>query len=169
MGDREIIKASEVLKTTRIDAERLLRIVDEAEGAFWESVTRSVPEARTGDLGPDVAAHFTVECREAVKAWLMANVRPVPTSGKVTVSVELRAPRGGERGWWVTDDSSPEAALREVIRESDDIEELGFAVLHDDTYEGQTYDEEGMRIVTVIVEGPPMSPTEAWDKIKDLP
>ena len=169
MGDTIKTLREAVTTATRINADRFDRLVDDAEAAFWAELARAVPEARTGDMPPDASAVFTSACARAVAAWLIANVNPTPTTGAASVRVELRAPRAGERGWWVLDDSSPTAALREVMCES---EELGFDVSRDDSYADQTYDEQGMRIVTVIVEAEPKAaptPEQAWDKLKDLP
>ena len=51
--------------------------------------------------------------------------RPAKCAGVV---VHLRAPRQGERGWWVQNHTDAIEALREVLRES---EELGWDALHD--------------------------------------
>jgi hypothetical protein len=147
-------------------AEWLDRVADDAEGAFWEVVARAVTQARGGDLPVGATVAFREACRDALREWLLMNVQPSPTKGAVTVTVELRRPRKGERGWWVMDDSTPQAALREVLIES---EEMGFEVDSDEYLERPEYDEHGMRIVTVLVAAPTMSPAESWDKLKDLP
>lgn len=66
-------------------------------------------------------------------------------SACIKIQVHLRAPRAGERGWWVQDVSSPLAALREVVRES---EELGWVAPYDFHW---SPDAEGMWPVTVEV------------------
>lgn len=63
--------------------------------------------------------------------------------------VELRAPRAGERGWWVLDASSPETALAEVEREGgiDDEGSPGWEASHDYAW---APDSENMWPVTLV-------------------
>lgn len=76
----------------------------------------------------------------------------VPPPATLAVRVHLRAPRAGERGWWVEDISSPLAALREVFVECDTItlreEGVGWLADEDHTW---APDECGMYPVTLEV------------------
>jgi hypothetical protein len=75
---------------------------------------------------------------------------------KTTLMVELRAPRAGERGWWVSAWHDADEALAEVLKEDgwypECLEEPGWPACRDERWES---DENDMRPVTltVIMEG----------------
>lgn len=62
--------------TKRVD-----KAVEEASEAFWAVIAKSFPEAKTGDLDPLADLAFSMNTREIVGQWVVANV-----PGKVKVS-----------------------------------------------------------------------------------
>ena len=54
----------------------------DAELAFWESVRKSYPDAKTGDLEPLQAYHFSAQCRTAIELWLQVNLPKAATAGE---------------------------------------------------------------------------------------
>lgn len=119
------------------------QVIRDAESAFWEEIAKRCPEATSGDLPPEVAMPFLEACRDAACQWYAINV-PDTASKTVlrVVTVTMRPPRSGERGWWVKADDA-EGALAEVLRES---ENLGFIAQKDVP---AALDEHGMRAITV--------------------
>jgi len=49
-------------------------VVSRALEAFWQEVADSYPQAKTGDLPPDVHASFDQTAEAAVEVWVSANV-----------------------------------------------------------------------------------------------
>lgn len=49
-------------------------VVDLAEEVFWQRVAQAYPMAETGDLAPEVSVAFSQAIRNAVNAWVDANV-----------------------------------------------------------------------------------------------
>ena len=50
-------------------------VLDAATDAFWESVVRHHPDAKTGDLSPLTTLRFEVAAEQAIREWVNANVR----------------------------------------------------------------------------------------------
>ena len=47
--------------------------LDEAQGAFWETIANHFSEATTGDLTPEMTNLFTSQAFAAVTEWVEAN------------------------------------------------------------------------------------------------
>lgn len=54
-------------------------VIRNAEDRFWEAIAEGTPEAKSGDLAPDVAMEFSDACDRAARAWYDENVRNAPT------------------------------------------------------------------------------------------
>ncbi len=124
---------------------RIERVVEDAEEAFWAQVARLYPEIKTGEFPPECAFKLKDAMHDAVRAWLDLN-RPAPTTARCDLTVEMRPPKKGERGYMV-ESLTAEEALREILRES---EELGWIAQED--YE-DTVDDCGMHAVTITLGG----------------
>jgi hypothetical protein len=57
-----------------MDDNRINAALREGEDAFWEVVAARFPEAKTGDLAPDVAFALTRSMEQAIREWVSANV-----------------------------------------------------------------------------------------------
>ncbi len=134
----------EVAMSDDINA-RVIKAEQAAQEAFWRVVAEHFPEAETGDLDYATAKLFGDASAEAVRAWWEAN-RPTTATQIATceIRVLMRPPRAGERCWWVAA-RTPEAALTEILRES---EEIGFVTQVD--HDGEP-DREGMIPVTIEI------------------
>lgn len=82
---------------------------------------------------------------------------PTRINDTLEISIEIRAPRAHEYGWWVKADATPEEMLREVIAGRDDIRDgvagFGFRVDSDFyTHPDNEFDSVGQRCITVKVE-----------------
>lgn len=121
------------------DESRLAKAIDSAEADFWYAITKAYPEIKTGD--DDGLGHKLRDAMdEAVRHWLDLNI---PTaSASCDIVVEMRPPLKGERGFMV-EALTAEAALAEVLRESED---LGWIAQED--HRGGL-DENGMHAVTI--------------------
>lgn len=114
------------------------------EDSHTPSRMRGLLAGRTGDT------KFQVACREAAETWLEQNQPapppPEPASATSTISVILFTPiKAGDRIWWVLA-RTPEAALDEVLRESED---LGFKATA--PHDGVTPDEHGMIPARIVI------------------
>jgi hypothetical protein len=67
-GDGQVAKA------------RVLEVVDAAQAAFWSRVATAFPQAKTGDLPPDVQHALRTVLVDAVIVWLQGNSLPAPTA-----------------------------------------------------------------------------------------
>lgn len=56
-----------------IDDDRIKVALREGEDAFWGAVATQFPEARTGDLAPDVAYDLTRAMERAIREWVSTN------------------------------------------------------------------------------------------------
>ena len=54
-------------------------VIENALLAFWASVAEEVPEAKTGDLSPDLDLAFRDSARRVIQSWIERNT---PVSGK---------------------------------------------------------------------------------------
>lgn len=53
---------------------RIDKAVEDAELAFWAEIAKAFPEAKSGDLGPDVVHILISTMRDAVTVWVWLNV-----------------------------------------------------------------------------------------------
>lgn len=60
-----------------MNEQELIRIVEDATLKFWESISNSLPEIKTGDLDPQTNYRFERQCREVVKEWFETNRKDV--------------------------------------------------------------------------------------------
>src|SRR5215831_6248846 len=51
----------------------LKTVIDNATDAFWASVASEYPEAKTGDLAPEVVHNFNKAARAAIVYWICHN------------------------------------------------------------------------------------------------
>lgn len=126
------------------------KAVRSAYERFWEALAAEFPEIKSGDLSVEADTKFQVACREAAETWLEQNQPapppPEPASATSTISVILFTPiKAGDRIWWVLA-RTPEAALDEVLRESED---LGFKATA--PHDGVTPDEHGMIPARIVI------------------
>ena len=56
-----------------IDDRRIIEATEKAMDRFWASVTKSFPEAQSGDLSPSMTFYFSEVCEQAVREWAEAN------------------------------------------------------------------------------------------------
>lgn len=70
------------------------QVTQEALDAFWETITRRFPEAKTGDLSPLISLGLIQAAESAVAEWVSANVRRTqPTkAAPVTQSACMHTP-----------------------------------------------------------------------------
>jgi hypothetical protein len=57
-----------------ISDSRIELAVRSAEDAFWEEVVKQFPEAKTGDLAPDISVQLTQIMGKAIRAWIDVNI-----------------------------------------------------------------------------------------------
>lgn len=76
-----------------------IEVIRDAEAAFWKAIADATPEAKSGDLAPDVSATFTKACEDAAISWYQANV---PRFDVVAFAhaVEALAPYKGWKATW---------------------------------------------------------------------
>ena len=53
--------------------EKLREVADKAHGAFWQSVSDSLPEIKTGDLDPYTTIKIEEAMRVAIRKWYEQN------------------------------------------------------------------------------------------------
>lgn len=66
-----------------MDQARLDLVVAEALDEFWHEVAIAYPEARTGDLSPEMARTLDIHARAAIEEWVELNVPKPPPSTEV--------------------------------------------------------------------------------------
>lgn len=49
------------------------QILEEAQAAFWEVITRSYPDVKSGEFSPHASFTFDDACRAALREWLATN------------------------------------------------------------------------------------------------
>lgn len=52
---------------------RVEKVVEVAQEAFWREVVKQFPEVITGDLDPYSATLFTLACEDVIKNWYQNN------------------------------------------------------------------------------------------------
>lgn len=130
------------------DKSKLTDAVEHAEACFWMAVAEMYPDIKTGDLAPEDTIPLRRAMDTAVRAWLSRNMpRGKAATASCQLTIEMRPPKTGERGWAV-EALTADAALREVLRES---EELGWVAKRDYSDE---IDDDGMHVVTVVIGKP---------------
>jgi len=60
------------------------QIVDQAQTEFWEKVVSNYPEAKNGDLSPEMVNQLDRAMKEALAEWIDNNV-PEPTNKTVEI------------------------------------------------------------------------------------
>jgi len=59
------------------EQEKVRKVVDEAEEAFWAIIAKNYPEIKTGDLCFSVVGPWTLGNRDVVRIWLDTNKEEV--------------------------------------------------------------------------------------------
>ena len=74
-GAREVQNRVDAwIKAGGLRAETVDSEADMLQCSFWEMLAARFPSAKTGDLDPGSSARFTQACREAIEAWMSANI-----------------------------------------------------------------------------------------------
>lgn len=55
------------------EADKLKRVLENAQHIFWEVIAMNYPEAKTGDFPPDASVEFDRACHHAADTWLLFN------------------------------------------------------------------------------------------------
>ena len=114
--------------------------MSDTEALFQAVLTAMQPAEEMG--GPNRYDYVALMLRIAVEAKRRADVAAHFAKSEITVI--MRPPTKGERGWWV-EARTPNSALAEVIREMDD-----GGWIADRDYDGKP-DEYNMIAVTVVM------------------
>jgi hypothetical protein len=126
---------------------RIDNVLNLAERAFWDAVEEQYEEIEAESTIRNTTewTAFRRAARAAIGEWLRKN-KPVtsPASARCDFEVQMRPPRKGERGWLV-EALTAEAALEEILRESEDI---GWTAEKD--YD-DSFDDCGTHAVTIVL------------------
>lgn len=113
--------------------------------SIFDNVLEAMQDAEEAG-GPEPYDYVVLMQKIAAEATKRANACLEMHTARANLSVLMRPPREGERGWWV-EARTPAKALAEVLQES---EELGWIAERD--YDS-TPDENNMIAITVVVGG----------------
>ncbi len=151
MGDKI---TSQLFTESPLTRQRYVHALNQACEAFFAAVAASLPECTTGDLAPDADVRFQIVAGQTILAWYAENYRPTVATASVCMTVELRAPRQGERAYWAFWDrqtSTAQSALAELMAEASRDGEIGWVASRDHE-ESEVFDDtpEGLlRLVTI--------------------
>lgn len=107
------------MSAIKVNGGKLEEVLDKAQGAFWDVVAASYPEAKTGDFDPPSSAKFDKACKEAISIWVSYNV-----PGQVAEASKKTADYQGWKNYetwavalWVDNEESTQNMVLEWVDE----------------------------------------------------